>query len=143
MDDLARWLGEQLDEDERIARALNSDPVASMARKFEADALRLRAELDAGKSDRVQYDEGQADALHWASAVLPERMPPLSPFGQARVLREIDAKRRILGRHHDFQGWCAGCGNDLTYRVNECPELRDLAAAYADRPGYREEWRPS
>jgi hypothetical protein len=61
----------------------------------------------------------------------------------ARVLAEVEAKRRVMGRHHNFQGWCAGCGNDLTHRISDCPELRDLAAPYADHPEYREEWRPS
>ena len=148
MDDLARWLGAQLDADEQAARAMNSDPVASMARKFEVDALRLREELKAGKSDRVAYDEGQADALHWAATVLPERMPALSPFGQARVLREIEAKREIIREHHRSGVNCPQCSlgtedGEVVYQRDPCQTLRLLALPYSDRSGYdAERWAP-
>jgi hypothetical protein len=65
-----------------------------------------------------------------------------------RALREVAAKRRVLARHHDDDGdGCYGCGfgNDeerMVKDVNDCPELRDMASIYADRPGYKEEWKP-
>jgi hypothetical protein len=142
MDDLVRWLGEQFDEDERIAQALNPDPVASMSRKFETDALRLRDELKQGKSDRVPYDEGQSDALHWASVVLPERMPPLSPFGQARILREIDAKRQLVKQYERALKNRRAHPDDLASAGGLLAlhgAVKLLALPYADRPGYREE----
>jgi hypothetical protein len=72
----------------------------------------------------------------------------------ARTLAECDAKRRIVELHHrvDSEEWrpddwppspeCAGCGFNAVeeYRtpdVDECPELRILAAVYADHPDYR------
>lgn len=72
----------------------------------------------------------------------------------AAVLADIAAKRRILARHRtlaDEGGHptaCVGCGGIgvegdwRTENINDCPELRDLASAYSDRPGYRQEWAP-
>lgn len=78
--------------------------------------------------------------------------------GPARVLREIDAKRRLLALHEpsrnvgrdsdpddpatfvDCCGWCQ------TTVVQDgdwpCETLRLLVLPYSDRPGYRDEWRP-
>lgn len=62
----------------------------------------------------------------------------------ARVLREVAAKRRTLARHSDDgYGNCQGCGHEyadisLRYTIDECPELRDLVAPYAD---YNPAWR--
>ncbi|MFD9276905.1 DUF6221 family protein [Streptomyces mirabilis] len=155
-DELVTFLRARLDDDERIARAMNPDPVASMARKFEVDALRLRSELDSGKSDRIPYDEGQADALHWAATVLPERMPLLSPFGQSRVLREVEAKRKLVELHgpvilrggpgakyFDTTTVCCSCEPpQFPEHAFPCPTLRLLALPYADHPDYRSEWAP-
>nr|WP_237281383.1 DUF6221 family protein [Streptomyces caniscabiei] len=66
----------------------------------------------------------------------------------ARVLREIDAKRRIIAEHtvtepYAFEGetgtitYCPICLSD-----GKCPTLRLLALPFADREGYREEWAP-
>lgn len=74
-----------------------------------------------------------------------------------RLLADIAAKRRVIARHRpatrEDLGWsvhagaCFGCGTEgefadpRTRDINDCPELRDLAAPYADRPGFKEEWR--
>lgn len=77
-----------------------------------------------------------------------------------RGLLEVAAKRRVLERHRRprspaevpanvHSGCCVGCGflgddgiPPRTPHVDLCPELRDLAAPYADRPGYKPAWRP-
>jgi hypothetical protein len=62
-----------------------------------------------------------------------------SAWSPARVLREIDAKRATLGflvaelDRTDSPWWY----DDKLERL-----LKLLALPYADRPGYREEWRP-
>jgi hypothetical protein len=52
----------------------------------------------------------------------------------ARVLREIDAKRQIVERY----AWLREHGDT----GGTAWVLPLLALPYADRPGYREEWRP-
>ncbi len=73
-----------------------------------------------------------------------------------RVLAECDAKRRIIEHHlPDSESGsppeCSTCFDPETlhdwpeYLVQEphpCPTLRLLALPYADREGYREEWKP-
>lgn len=67
----------------------------------------------------------------------------IARFDPKRVLREVEAKRAILARHcpdrPPYVEYCRECENT---RLNECPELRDLAAIWSDDPDYREEWRP-
>lgn len=62
----------------------------------------------------------------------------------AQVLREIEAKRAVLGAFAEVvgnygrddveyaDGWVSGLGFAVQH----------MAAAYSDRAGYREEWRP-
>jgi hypothetical protein len=74
-----------------------------------------------------------------------------SAWPPARVLREIDARRRIMDCH---ESWVAGNGDTICGRCGRehiegrpgghfpCQTLRLLALPYADHPGYREEWKP-
>jgi Bacterial transcriptional activator domain/Family of unknown function (DUF6221) len=51
------------------------------------------------------------------------------------VLADVAARRRILARHHDDgHGYCAACPPQ--YKTGECPELRDLAQAFRERPDF-------
>lgn len=138
MDDLAQWLGQQLDIDGRIARAAD-------------------AELSNVFTRIASFDPEMADDERH----IMEHRP-------TRVLREIDAKRRlladVLSEPHfmsadDHWNTCPAivdvdgvpvcldesrapgprdCGRDA--RVPR--RLRLLALPYAYRPGYLEEWRP-
>jgi hypothetical protein len=71
-------------------------------------------------------------------------------WDQGRLLRECEAKRRIVERHSET----VECGNVGCQRrglsglhclacddESPCPDLRDLAAVYVDHPDYRDEWR--
>ena len=64
----------------------------------------------------------------------------------AHVLRECEAKRRIVALHSEGdKGTCYTCsvnGTRVQDNLIACPTLRDLAAVYADHPDYRDEWRP-
>jgi hypothetical protein len=65
----------------------------------------------------------------------------------ARVLAEVDAKRRILARHEQCgtgHGYCddGGHGWRLDDGTPVCGDKLDLTRPYADRPGYRSEWAP-
>ncbi|MET0489086.1 MAG: DUF6221 family protein [Acidimicrobiales bacterium] len=59
----------------------------------------------------------------------------LDRFDAARILAECEAKRRIVERH-------SAC-DDVSYGdASTCPDMRDLAAVYADHRDYDEAWRP-
>lgn len=138
MDDLVQWLREQLDEDEQITRAA-------------AD------ETEPEWSDGGPYGESVHTAAHgglvavgpWTGYLGDEVRRHIARHDPARVLREIDAKRKLLralessevalrntepGKDpHDL---VKGATNGLRAAV------RVHAAVYADRPGYKESWRP-
>lgn len=117
----------------------------------------LRARLD--EDERVAHAaagvwESDPDGPAWMGTGL-EVTPHVLRHDPARALREVEAKRVILGIHDRVaNGWggarwaeaCAGCGGEyddpITPRLVDCPHLRAMAAVYADHPDYREEWRP-
>lgn len=148
MDDLAQWYSQQLDEDERIAQGAGGAgweelPVSGWVHT---------SPLPTSEWQPPGYDH------HVASAPLPADRAHIVEHDPARVLCEIDAKRRLiadlLAEPHasvrpggstwiycdadsDPEGSCE-CGRDE--RVNR--RIRLLALPYADRPGYLESWRP-
>lgn len=154
MDDLVAWLTVQLDIDKReqSSRFVDTwkpgDPCTECGRP--AEEMTLMSGLPCAEFRPCGHAVFDASRLnrYW------------QPASDARVLREIDAKRRVLARHHaapvppgsewaaEFP-YCAahaypGHDGSTVYPVElkDCPELRDLASNYAGRPGYREEWRP-
>jgi len=139
MDDLVQWLRAQLDEDERIAWAAQRQRGGGewVAR---ADATGIVAveglPVRAGQPIPVVLHPDEDET----AAHIAEHDP-------ARVLREIDAKRRIIaevipeidGMEDRIDGeWGAG---DPMERES-VTLLRLLALPYSDRPGYRDDWRP-
>lgn len=78
----------------------------------------------------------------------------IARWDPARVLAEVEAKRRILDEHQPVHGYdpngpvCSTCGEpgnlgDETAVVRwPCPTVRLLALPYADRAGYQAEWCP-
>ncbi|MFF7335437.1 DUF6221 family protein [Streptomyces sp. NPDC008150] len=130
MDGFIAWLGQQLDEDERIARAATQGEWV-WSREFVTPP---------GYHHRTVGPLEPGDAAFIAA------------HDPARALREIDAKRQLLDEHHDTNdGDCAACvdgqwgypthGGSTPQRL-PCRTLRLLALPYAGRPGYRKEWRP-
>jgi hypothetical protein len=156
MDDLVRWLGEQLGEDERIARA-----AAHLRSGTTADGERWHvsgSHADDGGTywsvttaspdlDRIPAVEMVGSGMSGGGAHTEEVAAHITEWDPARVLREIDAKRQIAEQHRPV-----GYGNVcLSYchtrtpsepQTWPCLTLRLLALPYAGRPGYREEWRP-
>ncbi|MEV7793397.1 DUF6221 family protein [Streptomyces sp. NPDC087512] len=129
MDDLVGWLGRQLDEDERLAKAAAPGPWHA-------------------REDGVAAGDGR----HWPVAYTDSRLGSadcehIAAWDPARVLREVDAKREVLAfverrlresTERDFL--VRDPAKTILFAVD--PVIRYLAMAYADRPGYREEWRP-
>nr|MDT0658045.1 DUF6221 family protein [Micromonospora sp. DSM 115978] len=122
-DDLTAWLREQLDEDERVARAAG-------AKWYTDSDGNIREDAPDGTSPYVacgSYGGGLEDAYQ----------AHIARHDPARVLAEVAAKRAILDD-------CAEYVNDGTVAATDGLAGRTLIALaqpYADRPGWREEWR--
>ncbi|NEB92421.1 DUF6221 family protein [Streptomyces bauhiniae] len=140
MDDLVQWLTTQLDKDERVARDAGGD-------RWSHHGGSLMWPTERGPRDAVVAHQGSTvgcvaitNPVHGDGA--PEALH-IAAHDPARVLREVEAGRRLI-RAHDK--WCEGrCevkypegGFDAAHYWN----LKVRAEVYADRPGYREEWRP-
>jgi hypothetical protein len=141
-DSITDWLREQLDEDERTARAATPGPWEQSGigeYGWGVSFSRPGAGVEAEDSD-----QGRADADFIAA------------HDPARVLREIDAKRQIVAEHPTASGWdgqsgdgyvCRTCAEitgsgELSGGPYPCTTLRLLALPFADWPGYRDNWRP-
>jgi hypothetical protein len=129
--DLVQWLGVQLDEDERIARGATPGPWSESGVGDYGWGVSFNR--DAAGVETDDSEQGRAD-----SAFIAEHDP-------ARVLREIDSKRRMLAIHRPYvpepDQACLGCADAIMFKW--CPIVRLLALPYADRPGYRAEWAPT
>lgn len=160
MNELVQWLGAQLDEDERIAKEASGGTVVGErgnwqpapggdeweASRTDCDEDELLVALRPGLPRPPEVLSGMWGAV---ACFKPEFEDPRvsSPLPQfihaalhdpARVLREIDAKRRIVNAIADADPDSAY----ITATFTAWDVLRLLALPYADRPGYREEWRP-
>ncbi|MFJ4712705.1 DUF6221 family protein [Streptomyces sp. NPDC088785] len=124
-DDLVQWLGEQLDEDERIARAATAGPWTQSG--IGEYGWGVAFSVPGAGVEANDSDQGRADADFIAAQ------------DPARVLREIDAKRELLVWLVRKDDWALD--NDL-WTWDSDDALLLLALPYADRPGYREEWKP-
>lgn len=141
--ELVQWLTTQMDEDEQIARAACWDDHSDVwtARPPQASYERCTV---------VDYlDDGVV-------AVTPENADDdgvgqhIARHDPARVLREIEAKRQLLeefsqtGAVPDTPERRASPSwkGDFGYLQGLARAVYLLALPYADRPGYREEWRP-
>lgn len=115
--ELVEWVRAQVDEDERVAR----------------EALHRQATTRRMIGRRMIEETIQPIAA-WRTSVWPP----------ARVLAEADAKRRILelcvpsGYDDDGKPFYVGGYGEAYWDV-----VRLLALPYADRPGYRNGWRPA
>lgn len=131
MDELARWLGEILDAEAEQARAAADGDSGEW---FVGDKWNVyRVE------DETPRDEVETNALVcWGN--VKDQSEHIAEHDPARVLRDIEAKRdllRLAERAHDYpETFMNGFASALE------GTLRLFAAAYADQPGYLEEWRP-
>ncbi|WPP30014.1 MULTISPECIES: DUF6221 family protein [unclassified Streptomyces] len=147
MDELVAWLGVQLDEDEQIALTWPADQ-----RNWNEYGDR-RIHYASGAGEGVSAVNVKANAaLGWERIYVKRDGIGLSrhvaEHDPARVLREINAKRRIIelcapplvevtGPGDMERSFVPGEGSPWGLDI-----LKLLALPYADRPGYREDWRP-
>jgi hypothetical protein len=114
VDELVEWLRVQIDEDERVAREA---PFA-----LDDESWPFWTDVD----DQDDY----RTANQWRDRFKP-----------ARVLREVEAKRRILGRCIQARADQGIYSEDGQAAVAE-DVLKLMALPYSDRSDYQEEWRP-
>lgn len=146
---LAAFLLARLDEDERIARAVTSTPwrrgtgtaAAEGGEGWDQDVVWRTFEVE---GDAGLYTDDEDDAAH------------IARHNPARVLREVEAKRRLVELHEQVPGTpgayqkdapATGCKvchewDGVTYAGGDCETLRLLALPFADHPDYCQEWRP-
>ncbi|MEU7331399.1 DUF6221 family protein [Streptomyces parvus] len=91
-----------------------------------------------GGRDHDMVATGSQDFLEPSAGAHIARHDP------ARVLREVEAKRRILAVHRPYvpepDQACLGCAGGIQFQF--CPVVRLLGLPYADHPEYRDAWRP-
>lgn len=148
--DLVQFLRDRLDEDEAVARGTT-----------------MPLDWHQGPSDDDPEWAGDEMVLMWP----PEFHTPyeqdkhwrgltadpaglaahIARYDPARVLREVEAKRKITECH---EPWVAGNGDTICGRCGRehidgrpgghfpCQTLRLLALPYSDHPDYRQEWAP-
>lgn len=138
--DLVQWLRDQLDEDERIAREATPGPWqnAPTARHHATASGRSEEAVFASPTDTgAMVVAATGEASERRNLINAEFIAAHDP---ARVLREIEAKREVLRlaeRAYDYhETFTNGFASALE------GTLRLFALAYADRPGFREEWAP-
>ncbi|MFE9955851.1 DUF6221 family protein [Micromonospora sp. NPDC005299] len=104
----------------------------------------LRTQLD--EDERIAREARQRGEWWFASRNPSVNLHALTAHAQrwepVRALAEVDAKRRILSLHRcdDADGTDPIC--NVCLYTPPCETVKTLALPYADRPGYREEWRP-
>lgn len=162
MNDLVTWLPAQFDKDERVAREASRHelghgwtPTGEHWQWIEPNGDQVLALdpvvddylNDAGRADLRSVERYSSPSSRWT---LPHFVMSteetrtvdamhIARHDPARVLREVEAKRLILA-------WCVrmdpepNVGGVLAGEARRI--TRWLALPYADRDGYREEWRP-
>jgi len=111
--------------------------------RISEDEARAHYALSRGDGGALEYGGQWYGAIQHA-----KRWEP------ARVLAECAAKRAIVAEHQPYsdgywrtEGTCVCCVDfhadmDCENKPWPCPTLRALAAVYAERDGFQEEWAP-
>lgn len=122
---------------------MSDDMVAFLRARLDEDAARAAQWHDLECEIHTHLDAGLLAAV--AASRMLEDVPGAvcDCGGPARVLRDVEAKRRTITRMATVleRGWDY-YENDTVIELAE-ETLRDLASVYADHANYREEWRPA
>jgi Family of unknown function (DUF6221) len=138
MDELIAFVTARLDEDEATAKAAQPGPwtldewtggfgrMACVMVPFGAAAANAKTGLTAmAKLGTQDYETAAHIARH----------------DPARVLREVAAKRAILGDCIELAGMDPYDVGDAGVRLAQAA-LRQMGTAWSDHPDYRQEWAP-
>lgn len=156
MDGLIKWLRDVLDLDEYLADGKMVKMGWSPARwyaghKIPGTEQHLVMSQWTRADGQERHDPVAIAAGHGMVSTLALLASPHT------VLARVAAHRALLDEHaldedcfedpEDPDGdllWCRRCHDRSRHEQLKwpCPTVRILGAMYADRPGYREEWRP-
>lgn len=149
MDELIAFVRAALDEDERVAREA---PGPAWCRAIERDGepgrwRGIKAELvtlpDPHPGDSLSVGAVGATVARCDGRREAEHIARWDP---ARVLAEVEAKRRVLDRYEDARARQQDPDYSQLAADEQVSEYEDwiipaLAQPYAGRPGWQEEWR--
>jgi hypothetical protein len=147
-DDLVAFLRARLDEDEQAARAVHVPPDWHQGPGDDPEWASDEMVLWWPPEFHTPYEQDK----HWRGLTVntPELAAYLARHDPARVLAEVDAKRRLLKMHTTRRRTFTpgkpiveGVTCPICYRADgACSTLRVLALPYAQHPDYRPEWAP-
>lgn len=146
MPDLHRWITQQIDEIEGLARLITPGGYAPDEWRIEPSRSGRWAQVVPYSRTNIEPPEAAArdsdQPVVLAQTGRNEHLL-IAMHDPANVLRRCEADRRILARHrlNPDAYWaeaamCAGCGTEgemdypVTDNLNDCPELLDLAYAH-------------
>lgn len=135
---LLAFIEERLTEDEQVARAADQEAWVVVV----VDATFGTAQIECG-------NEGWLVSSHYEDAEFRlGDADHIARHNPARVLREVEAKRRLLARHHRTalavdpydnahltREECDADGDDWP-----CRDVRSLASIWANHPDFHAEW---
>jgi hypothetical protein len=101
---------------------------------------------------KARLDEDEAAAKAWLPFGNPDAAARdhVARYDPGRVLAEVDAKREVIRLYEDTiatiemlksHGWQSTSAHEVAAE-SYLNVIRAHAAAYADHPDYRDEWRP-
>lgn len=138
-EDVVQFVRARLDEDEQAARAATPGPWA-IDSEIHAETVHSAGGIDVVAGSRwggeASVFESTEDAAH------------IVRWDPARVLADVDAKRRILAWHSrtDDVFMCGTDGGFVTFcrcgGEPPCDTVRLLSSPYRDHPDYQPEWAP-
>jgi hypothetical protein len=105
----------------------------------------LTARLDEDEEVARRVPQWQAPEELRAMTTRGSIDPPFLVVASERVLRDVVAKRAVVGLHSShWSGDCWSCSGDhgADPTPAPCDTVRHLAAVYADHPDYQQEWAP-
>lgn len=127
---LVEFLRARLDEDEQSARAATAGP-------WYVDDI--DQEL---RTADVYSADGRVTSAYTEPCCSVEDATHMARHDPARVLVEVEAKRRIIDEYERYAAERRRAMGGWDSYSEVSPILAALAAVYADHPDYRQEWRP-
>lgn len=130
MDDLVRWYGQQLDEDERLAHAADGT-VGGLDKDWTYQPADDTSGRVVARGFYVVILDVQGNVGEHVAAHDPRR-----------VLQEIAARRQAIAHYQAVRNYAREHEAYVLAEGAVVKQIQIAASAYDQRPGYREEWRP-